>query len=203
MHKGLFIALEGGEGSGKDTQIERLRKLFDPETTVFTSEPGGTEIGEKLRSFVLHTGMEPEIELLVFLTARAVLMEQVVRPALAQGKLVIANRFGLSTIAYQIYGRERHALLPLVRQLSEKIVGTNEPRYILLDVPPDVGLARVESRKDGKTRFDAENIRFHERVRSGYQNHYNEDGRSAFVDATLPIEEVTTLIYDRIHGWLS
>src|SRR3989338_2839019 len=143
-----FMILEGGEGSGKDTQIALLKKRLDTERTVFTREPGGTVVGEKLRSIVLSTEMQPETEMLIFLAARAELVRTVIRPALNAGKLVISNRFGLSTIAYQIYGRERFDMTPLLESASMFIIGDLEAHYILLDVPPEIGLGRVEKRND-------------------------------------------------------
>ena len=197
-----FMILEGGEGSGKDTQIDLLKKRLDPEHTVFTREPGGTAVGEKLRSIVLETKMEPETELLIFLAARAELVRTVIRPALEAGKLVISNRFGLSTIAYQIYGRERQHLMSFLEEVSKQVLGGLEPpHFILLDISPEVGLKRVEGRGDGKTKFDAENLAFHNRVRRGYLDYYNHNGRGVGVNAFLPAEEVSQKIAEQMKKW--
>ena len=111
MIKGLFVVIEGGEGTGKDTQIDLLKEKFaGREDVVFTREPGGTIVGEKIREVLLAKGSGPisvETELLLFLAARAQIVREIVAPALCAGKMVISNRFGLSTAAYQIYGRER------------------------------------------------------------------------------------------------
>ncbi|HEY4500791.1 MAG TPA: dTMP kinase [Candidatus Paceibacterota bacterium] len=197
-----FMILEGGEGSGKDTQIALLKKRLDTERTVFTREPGGTVVGEKLRSIVLSTEMQPETEMLIFLAARAELVRTVIRPALNAGKLVISNRFGLSTIAYQIYGRERPHLMPFLEEISKQVLGDIEsPHCILLDVSPEIGLKRVEGRNDGKTRFDAELYAFHDRVRQGYLEHYNDNGRGIVIDANAPEKLVTRQIAEQMKKW--
>lgn len=197
-----FMILEGGEGSGKDTQIDLLKKRLDPDRTVFTREPGGTSLGEELRRILLSTHMQPEAEMLIFLAARAELVQEVIRPALKMGKLVISNRFGLSTIAYQIYGRSRPQLLDFLRIVSKQVLGDLESPYcILLDVTPDVGLKRVKGRGDGMTVFDAELQEFHERVRRGYLNHYNDGGRGVCLNAKTSIEHVAGQIAGQMNKW--
>lgn len=197
-----FMILEGGEGSGKDAQIELLKENLDPARTVFTREPGGTAVGEKLRSIVLGTDMTPETELLIFLAARAELVRTVIRPALEKGKLVVSNRFGLSTIAYQIYGRQRPQLMPFLIEASKWALDGLEPPYcLLLDVSPEIGLERVKRRSDGETRFDAEKLAFHERVRQGYLNHYEDNGRGALIDARVPLVHVARQITDQMKKW--
>ncbi len=197
-----FLIIEGGEGSGKDTQVDLLKKRLDPERTVFTREPGGTLVGEKLRSIVLGTTMEPETEMLIFLAARAELVRTVIRPALEMDKLVVSNRFGLSTIAYQIYGRNRQHLLPFLKQASKEVLGDLEPPYcILLDVRPEIGLKRVENRGDGKTIYDAEKIEFHRRVRHGYLNHHNDNGRGVCLNANTSVDHVAGQIAFQMDLW--
>jgi dTMP kinase len=119
------------------------------------------------------------------------LVQTVIRPALAAGKLVVSNRFGLSTIAYQIYGRKRRYLLPFLEDVSKQVLGDLEPPHcILLDVSPTVGIERVRGRGDGMTRFDGEQRSFHERVRCGYLDHYNDNGRGVLINAARTLEEV-------------
>lgn len=190
--RGKFIVFEGGEGSGKDTHIERLKPLYP--NVVFTREPGGTAISEHIRDIVLSkesTAMSVETELLLFLAARAQLIEEVVAPALAAGRNVVSNRFGLSTIAYQIYGRQRQEYLPFLREVSAFVVGEYIPdACILLDVTPSVGLERTKKRPGKPTRFDEEELAFHTRVREGYQKHVSEFGKSIIISADKPLEEV-------------
>jgi dTMP kinase len=195
---GKFIVFEGGEGSGKDTQIDRLKaKYADRDDVVFTREPGGTIMGEKIRSLLLSkdSKMEVPTELLLFLAARAQLVREVIRPAIQNRKLVISNRFALSTIAYQIFGREKYQFLPFLLQAGEFVANNCIPdEYILLDVTPEVGLARVEARNDGKTRFDAESLEFHRRVRDGYLEHVRIGQYHKIIDADLPLDEVSRLV---------
>ncbi|HQU07525.1 MAG: dTMP kinase [Parcubacteria group bacterium 21-54-25] len=195
--KGTFIAFEGGDGSGKDTVIAELRRQYaDRDDLVFTREPGGTVIGEKVRELLLSkdtTGMSFKTELLLFLAARAQLLNEVIIPALQADKTVVANRFGLSTIAYQIYGRGREEHLPFLQSASAFVVGKWAPDvYILLDVPPTVGLARVASRAEETTRFDDERQAFHERVRNGYLKHVSNMNTQyvQIVDASEPLIQV-------------
>lgn len=191
-----FVVFEGGEGSGKDTQIDRLKKKYAGDgSVVFTREPGGTGMGEKIRSLLLSPDskdMTVRTELLLFLAARAQLVEQVIRPALEAKKTVISNRFALSTIAYQIYGRDRHRYLPFLQEVGEFVMDNCVPTaYLLLDVTPEVGLERVARRNDGLTRFDAEAIGFHRRVREGYLKHVNIGQYHKVINADASLDEVS------------
>ncbi|MBI2004588.1 dTMP kinase [Patescibacteria group bacterium] len=190
--RGTFVVFEGGEGSGKDTHIERLKSLY-PEV-VYTREPGGTKIGEHIRELLLakeSTDMDVRSELLLFLAARAQLMAEVIAPALTSGKNVVSNRFGLSTIAYQIYGRERQEYLPFLRDVSTFIVEKYIPDvYLLLDVTPQVGIKRAGRRAEGMNRFDVEQLTFHKRVHDGYKKHIGELGRHFIINADQPLEAV-------------
>lgn len=191
--KGTFIVFEGGEGSGKDTQIELLRAHLPG--AVFTKEPGGTAVGTELRRLLLdwrESHIDPLAELLLFSASRVHFMEEVVRPALAEGKTVVANRFALSTIAYQVYGRERPELLEVARDIYKKVVREHTPDLvILLDLDPKVGLERVLARRDGHTRFDAESLAFHERVRKGYHEHITSFRAHAIIDGSKTPEDVS------------
>ncbi len=198
--KGKFIVFEGGEGSGKDTNIDQLKKEYAGNADiVFTREPGGTTLGDSIRGILLADTLSPmdvKAELLLFLSARAQLIEEVIKPALEAGKTVVSNRFGLSTIAYQIYGRERQEYLQFLLTVSEFVVGAWKPdAYILLDIPPEIGLARVARRKDVMNRFDKEKVTFHTRVREGYKKHVGDVGTPHIIDASLDFEEV----YKKVH----
>ncbi|HUX80792.1 MAG TPA: dTMP kinase [Candidatus Paceibacterota bacterium] len=196
-----LLIIEGGEGSGKDTQINLLKERLDPEHTVFVREPGGTELGEKMRAILLTETMAPETELFLFLAARTELVHNVIGPALLRGKLVVSNRFELSTIAYQIYGRQRHNLLEPFRAFSKNIFGVMKPYYILIDIEPCLGLQRVKSRGDGETTFDAETLEFHERVQKGFLTHYNDDNRGVCVDGADSVEEISRQIARQMKRW--
>jgi dTMP kinase len=192
---GKFIVFEGGEGGGKDTQIELLQKVLPSEQYIFVRDPGSTEIGHKLREMVLHDQkIARTTELLMYLAARVQLAEEKIKPALAEGVNVISNRFDLSTIAYQIYGRERLDLLSFVKSMSEYALGGIRPDIvILLDVPPEIGLKRA-LQVGAPDRFESEKLAFHERVRQGYLAHINEYPSHHIIDATQSIDDVTRAV---------
>lgn len=193
--RGKFVVFEGGEGSGKDTQIARLKELYSSRNDiVFTREPGGTNIGEQIRGLLMShntSNMDVQGEMLLFLAARSQLIGEVIAPALSAGKHVICNRFGLSTIAYQIYGRDRMRYMDFLKSINRFVVGDHVPDMcVLLNVTPEIGIARTKNRPGETTRFDAEEIAFHERVQKGYLAHIAEFGAPAVVDADRPLEEV-------------
>lgn len=193
--RGKFIVFEGGEGSGKDTQIARLKELYSARSDIiFTREPGGTNIGEQIRGLLMShntSNMDVQGEMLLFLAARAQLIGEVIAPALRAGNHVICNRFGLSTIAYQIYGRERQAYMNFLQQLNSFVVGEYIPdACVLLDVTPSIGIERTKNRAGAATRFDTEALAFHERVREGYHKHVHEFGTPFIINADKPLEDV-------------
>lgn len=188
--KGLFIALEGVEGAGKSTQVKRLEgwlrgRGLDP---VVTREPGGTRVGEQTRAILLDSEqVAPETELLLMLAARSALVADVVRPALEAGRVVVTDRFALSTLAYQAYGRG----LPLeeVRAMNRFATGGLEPDLtVLLDVDPSVGMAR--RRGGGRDRIERAGEAFHDRVAEAYRLLAGEDGCIERVDGSASPEEV-------------
>ena len=190
--RGKFIVFEGGDGSGKTTIVERLKNEFPD--FVYTQDPGGTTFGEHVRALLMSEdtkNIDVRAELLLFLASRAQLVSEVIRPALESGKHVISNRFALSSIAYQIYGRQRPELLPLYKSVSDILhEGILPDATIFLDVTPEIGIARVHSRPEEPTRFDLEAIAFHERVREGYKKHIAEFGIPLIIDADKSLEEV-------------
>lgn len=168
---GIFIALEGVEGCGKSTQA-RLLASWLAETGVphrLTREPGGTSIGEEIRRALLHGGdMPARTELLLYLAARAALVEQVVRPALQAGMVVVADRSELSTFAYQGYGRG----LPLaeVRAANEVATGGLRPDLtIVLELAPEVGEARRVAAGGAADRIERAGSSFHQAVSRAYR----------------------------------
>ena len=206
--RGKFIVFEGGEGSGKDTQIARLKERYSGQNgIIFTREPGGTNIGEQIRGILMSRdthNMDVQAEMLLFLAARAQLIGEVIAPALKAGNHVICNRFGLSTIAYQIYGRERKQLMEPLHYLNSFVVGEYIPyATILLDLDPTIGIARTQNRAGQATRFDAEEIAFHERVREGYTKHLAEFGTPYVINADRPVEEVWSDVDIAVQSILS
>ncbi len=204
MTRGTFIILEGGEGSGKTTVGERLKKEFPG--AVYTQDPGGTPLGEHIRKLLMSdetNGIDVHAELLLFLAGRAQLVTEVIRPALESGKHVISNRFGLSSIAYQVYGRQKPELLEFFHYVSEHITRECAPdACILLDVSPEVGVARVHSRPEEPTRFDKESLDFHACVREGLKKHVGEFGKPFIIDAEKPLEEVWTEVKNAVQSIL-
>jgi dTMP kinase len=173
VKRGLFLSFEGGEGSGKSLQARRLAGALTERgrEVVLTREPGGTAAGERIRDILLHAReipLSPEAQVLLFSSARAQLVREVIRPALDAGKIVIADRFFDSTVVYQGYG---HGVpLQTIREVTALAVGTLVPdRTFLLDVPVEVGLARSGWRAEERwDRFEADATDFHVRVREAY-----------------------------------
>ena len=183
----MFITLEGPEGSGKTSHIPYLVEYFREKGYVVfpTREPGGTSIGEQIRE-VIHdlknAEMHARTETLLYQAARAQIVEQVIRPRLADGEIVLSDRYADSTIAYQGYGHQQD--LEQVRSLIRYATGGLVPDLtILLDLDVEVGLKR-KKKADEWNRLDAYTVEFHQRVRAGYlQMAKQEPGRWAVVDA--------------------
>ena len=173
MTRGLFLSFEGGEGSGKSHQARRLADELTNagRDVVLTREPGGTAAGERIREIVLHAkeiALGPEAQVLLYSTARAQNVREVIEPALNAGKIVIADRFYDSTLAYQGYG---HGVpLEQIRAVTRLAVeGLVPDRTFLLDIPVETGLGRSGWRQRAQwDRFEVLEREFHERVRLGY-----------------------------------
>jgi len=191
--QGFFITLEGGEGSGKTTQLRalltHLRSL--EQEAVETRDPGGTSIGNQIRNLLLdgeNARMAPLTELLLYEASRAQLVREIVRPALEAGRIVVCDRFADSTLAYQGYGRGLD--LNLIGQLNELATcGIRPDLTFLLDIDPAVGLERVSHRlaapRVRRDRLEDEALAFHDRVRQGYRAlAAAEPGRVIVLDAT-------------------
>jgi len=198
--RGIFITLEGGEGVGKTTQAQlfgqRLERLGHK--VALTREPGGTSVGEKLRDIIFRPGLEPETELLLILAARAQLVAEVIRPALERGETVVCDRYSDSTVAYQGYGRGLD--LAAIAAANELASGRLRPDLsILLELPVDVGLGR-KAEGTGWDSIGQESREFHERVHAGFRLLVAEEPeRWLVVDASLPIEQVSDLIWERVR----
>ena len=195
--RGLLVTFEGGEGSGKSTQIERLADfLRDQGHEVTTArEPGTTQVGEAVRELLLRTAREDlsaEAELALFLAARAELVAEVVGPALAAGQVVLLDRHGDSSVAYQGYGR---GLDPArVKALNAFFTrGVAPDLTFLIDVPVEASAERSRDRLPD--RIERAGCSFHDRVRSGYREMaLNEPERFVVLDGTDPIDTVQSAI---------
>jgi dTMP kinase len=192
--QGRFIVVEGLEGSGKSTAISTLKRLLTRyiSTFIMTREPGGTHVGEVIRDLVKNKieaeAMEPRAELLLFYAARVQLIEQVIRPALQKGTWVLADRFELSSWAYQGGGRGLGEAI--LKQLSAFCVGDLQPDLtIFLDIPPEEGLLRVQKR-GAMDRIEQEELSFFKTVSEAYHRALAKMDKVIFIDATLPLSVV-------------
>lgn len=209
--RGLFITFEGVEGSGKSTQrrrlAESLRKAGQP--VVETREPGGTAIGEAIRSVLLNArnrDMTPETELFLYLASRAQLTREVIAPALREGAIVLCDRFADATVAYQGYGRglDLHLIVAVNRLATG---GVMPDRTFLLDLDPVEGLSRVKERRQTSLldpsldRLEAETLEFHYRVRKGYLTlAQGEPHRFRVIDAAASEETVAQAIRGEVEA---
>ncbi|MCJ7695578.1 MAG: dTMP kinase [Anaerolineaceae bacterium] len=190
----MFITLEGPEGSGKTSQLPELVNYLQAQgyELITTREPGGTFIGDQIRRVLTsleNTELMPRTEILLFLAARAQLVEQVIKPALKEGKIVICDRYGDSTLAYQGYGH-RTDLDTLKRLLAFATGGLKPDLTIFLDLDVETGLQRKKN-VDEWNRLDAYEVAFHKRVRLGYhQLILDEPERWVMLDASKSKEEV-------------
>jgi dTMP kinase len=199
--RGLFIAFEGGEGSGKTTQA-RLIAIWLREQgydVVATHEPGATKVGMRLRALLLdtaHAGMSPQAEALMYAADRAEHVASVIEPALARGAVVITDRYVDSSVAYQGTGRGLRSAD--IAQLNSWATGGRTPDLtILLDMPPEAGLGRRARSAD---RLEAEPLEFHQRVRAGFLTLARaEPSRYLVLDANRPVGEISREIKDRIR----
>jgi dTMP kinase len=202
MAPGIFITLEGVEGSGKTTQAailgDQLRALGHRVTV--THEPGGTRAGEAIRAIFLDPAVSLHVaaELMLVLADRAQHVREKLRPAIAAGEIVISDRYSDSTTAYQGYGRGFD--LKLLEQLNQLASDGMRPDFtIVLDCPVETGLARTRARVQGDVRgpdrFEGERVEFHRRVREGFLTVARTDpARVVVIDSTRPMAEVTAEI---------
>ena len=207
---GLFITFEGGEGCGKSTQIAALKARLEAmgKTVVQTREPGGTALGESVRSLLQHDdagqGMSPEAELLLFAASRAQHVRELIAPAIAQGQIVLCDRFLDSTTVYQ--GVARAIDSKKVDTINQFAIGDTKPDLtILIDLPPEIGLARVHARSDGQLdRMENEAIEFFQAVRQGYLDlAKSEPKRFLVLDGSQTVEELETQIWQRVGATLT
>lgn len=203
----LFVTFEGPEGAGKTTQMTRLAATlvargFD---VVVTREPGGTAIGEAIRSVLLtpdHSAMLAATEALLHTAARSQHVAEVIEPALAVGKIVLCDRFVDSTLAYQGAGRGLDTA-ELLRLQQFALRGVWPDLTLLLDVPVEMGLARRLASGEPLNRLDADEQSFHERVRQGFLTAAAADpGRWRVIDASAPTDVVAEAVFDAVAGRL-
>ncbi len=194
MNKGFFISLEGGEGAGKSTQHRRIVEWLSSQgkTVIEAREPGGTPVSEQIRQVLLDTrnaGLNATAELLLMFAARSQLVQEVILPALADGNVIVCDRFADASYAYQGGGRQLGA--ETVAQVEQLVLKDLQPDLTLLfDVPVELGMTRVAGRGEAD-RFEVESVRFFERVRKAYLERAAADPqRFRIIDASRDQEQV-------------
>ena len=205
---GLFLVVDGPEGSGKSTQVERLARFLETtgRTVRVFRDPGGTRAGERIRALLLDTDtgeVGPLTEILLFLASRAQLIEEKIRPSLARGETVVLDRFHYSTLAYQVHGlglgevpkgKVPKGTVDMIRSIN----GEFEPDCVFfLDVPPEVGMKRIGKQPD---RIEKRDSSFHDRVRSSFLSQAEAaPERITVIDATRSQDAVFGAIQEEVR----
>lgn len=204
---GLFITFEGGDGAGKSTQAEKLTATLQAagRSVVRTREPGGTPVGEQLRSLVLEHGngeIDARTEALIFAASRAAHVAQVIRPAVDRGDVVVCDRFIDSSVAYQGSGRALGT--EDVRQLNVWATeGFSPDLTVLLDVDPEQGRQRRTANQAAEDRLESEPDAFHLRIRRTFlEQARNDPARYLVLDAGRPVDELAAAILARVQELL-
>ncbi len=200
----MFITFEGGEGSGKSTQVKLLADKLKAQgvNVLVTREPGGTPQGEAIRNILVHgdpDSLSPEAEALLNYAARDLHLRELIRPALALGQTVICDRFMDSTRAYQAYAGG--VALDLIDMLEAKIVASTIPdRTLIFDLDPELGLARAQTR-GGADRFERKGLVFHQKLRDAFLKIATQNpSRCRLIDASLSEEKVAHLVWHAVNG---
>ncbi|WP_269513657.1 dTMP kinase [Brevundimonas subvibrioides] len=205
MSRGRFITFEGGEGTGKSTQVARLvdRLRAQGHEVLRTREPGGSHGGEAIRELVVRGSADrwsARTELLLMFAARSDHLEQTILPALEAGHWVVCDRFADSSRAYQ--GLAGGAETAFVEALDRYVVGRDQPDLTLvLDLPAEVGLERALARAQGDTRFESKGIAFHQALRQAFQSIVEtHPERCRLIDATGSIDAVEARVLAAVAG---
>jgi len=203
-HAGKFITFEGGEGCGKTTHIKRIaaRLRASGRTVLVLREPGGTDVGEQIRQVLQYSKqsakMLAETELLLFCASRAQLVREIIQPALADGQIVIADRFFDSTTVYQGAGRQLD--VAVVKFINEFAIGDCRPdRTLVIDLDPRIGLERARGR-ELFDRMENQSLDFYDRVRQGYRAlAQHEPARVKIVDGNQSLAVVEQQIWELLQ----
>ncbi len=204
MKAAKFIVLEGPDGGGKSTQLSFLKSFLEERglQVLATREPGGTPLGEKIRALLLDNSaprMSVEAELMLYMACRAQLVSEVIRPALESGKVVLSERFLLSSVVYQGYAG---GIGPnLVKEIGRLIIGDLSPDLtLILDVPPEVGMARRGRSPD---RIERRGLDYHARVREGFLSEAGGNPEKLrVISAEAPIQEVHRKVVEAVSSVL-
>ena len=204
LNNGIFISVEGGDGSGKSTQLANIKDYLEVRgvDALFIREPGGTSIGEKIRDILLdpaNAEMCAMTEAMLYAASRAQIVSEVIKPALSEGKVVVCDRFVDSSIAYQAYGRQ---MGNAIWDINKYAVDGSMPDYtFFLDINPHIASSRIDSRGEGKDRMELQEDSFRMRVYNGYlalmDDEANRD-RIIRIDACGGIESVKSEIIEKL-----
>ena len=204
-HPGLFIVLDGPEGSGKSTQIARLRFRLEATGRLVlpVRDPGSTRIGEQIRSILLnpdHQEMAMRCEMLLYMAARAQMMTEIIQPALNEGKIVLSDRFVSSTLAYQLGGDNLNS--DEIRKVADIAIRHRWPDLTLLfDMPVEAAMSRVTRAKD---RIEQRPMSYHDQVRKNYLAQAHADPhRHKVIDAARSPDEVEDQVWRAVSSLLS
>ncbi|MDP3661413.1 MAG: dTMP kinase [bacterium] len=204
--KGRFFVLEGGEGSGKSTQIRKIQECFGARILI-TREPGGSPYAEEIRSLILNSEnakqADAKTHFALFWAARADHLKNTIIPALARGQNVLVDRFDSSTYAYQIFAQKASGLRDFFWDMRRFYLGKNIPaRYFFLDVEPHIGLSRKQKQKgEILNHFDERDVQFHTRMRRGLLDFFKQVPCST-IDANLPFDTVTQALVAKLKKYI-
>lgn len=206
MKAGKFFVLDGGEGSGKSTQLKKIREHFG-ERVLVTREPGGSPYAEEIRSLILNSPhakqAHAKTHFALFWAARADHLKNTILPALAHGQCVVCDRFDSSTYAYQIFAQEAAELKDFFWDMRRFYLGDAVPyRYIFLDVEPRTGLLRKKRQGESEiNHFDERDVTFHARMREGLLDFFTQVPHSV-IDANAPFDMVTQILITELEKYI-
>ena len=197
MNKGIFITVEGIDGSGKTTQAKKIKEFFEKKNrkVILTKEPGGTKLGAKIREILLHEDMNPVSEFLLFASDRKEHVDKVILPHLKEGYIVISDRFHDSSVAYQGFGRG--VPFDFINYVHRNVMGMLLPDItFIFDLPPAVGLGRLEE----KDRIERAGVEFLTRVRNGYLSIAKTSNRFVVIDADNDEQSIWNEVEKQLRG---
>ncbi len=204
MNKGLFIVLEGGEGSGKTTLASKLSASFNKDniSNILTREPGGVEVAEDIRSVIMNYDLNPKSEALLFAAARCEHLNQKVLPALNLGTHVICDRYIDSSVVYQ--GFTKGLTTEYIYDLNLWVTDNFLPNItFFLDIDPKIGLSRIANNNRETNRFDDNDIEFHNTLRKGYLELFKDRANSYIIDASKSPDEIYQEVMNIIKGYIN